>query len=124
MRFSVLWLISGPTRRRISPLKLSPGIAPNLRGSARYFLRVGDTCLPVVGDDVLRLASERPSLPWETLTSLGTRRAALDAGKMAKVTAGIRASDRVKASVKEKSDGERRSPQASLSQPSPSWGCR
>ena len=82
----------------------SVGVASTSDG--RYFLRVGDTCRPVVGDDVLRLASERPSMPWETLISLGTQRAALDAGKMAKFTAGIRASDRVKASVKEKSDGE------------------
>lgn len=29
----------------------------------RYYLRVGDTCQPVVGDDVLRLATEHPSLP-------------------------------------------------------------
>ncbi len=32
----------------------------------RYFLRVADHSKPVTGDDVMRLASERATLPWET----------------------------------------------------------
>jgi ATP-dependent DNA helicase RecG len=80
------------------------GVASTSDG--RYYLRVGDTCRPVVGDDVLRLANERPSMPWETMTTLGVSRTAADAGKLAKWVAGIRGSDRVKASVKEKVDGE------------------
>ncbi|MDO8262222.1 MAG: hypothetical protein Q7T21_03245 [Gallionella sp.] len=35
----------------------------------RYFLRVGDSCQPVLGDDVLRLANERPGRPWEAMDS-------------------------------------------------------
>ena len=35
----------------------SPGVASTSDG--RYYLRVGDSCLPVVGDDVLRLANDR-----------------------------------------------------------------
>jgi ATP-dependent DNA helicase RecG len=31
-----------------------------------YFLRVADQSKPVTGDDVMRLASERSALPWET----------------------------------------------------------
>lgn len=45
----------------------SPGVASTRDG--RYFLRVGDTCQPVLGDDVLRLANERPGRPWETMES-------------------------------------------------------
>lgn len=30
----------------------------------RYFIRVGDSCQPVLGDDVMRLADERPGRPW------------------------------------------------------------
>ncbi len=82
----------------------SIGVASTSDG--RYFLRVGDTCRPLVGDDVLRLANERPATPWETMTSLGVARTNADASKVDRLAAGIRASDRVKMSVKEKSDDE------------------
>ena len=81
----------------------SPGVASTSDG--RYFLRVGDTCQPVLGDDVLRLANERPGRPWEAMESR-VRRDAGDAGKVAGFVAGIRGSDRVKDSVKEKSADE------------------
>ena len=60
-----------------------------------------DTCQPVLGDDVLRLANERPGLPWESMDSRVSRNEA-DAAKLANFMAAIRASDRVKDSVKEK----------------------
>ena len=41
----------------------STGVASTSDG--RYFLRIGDTCRPVVGDDVMRLADERPAVPWK-----------------------------------------------------------
>lgn len=82
----------------------SVGVASTSDG--RYFLRVGDTCRPIVGDDVLRLANERPATPWESMTSLGVSRASVDGIQQAKWTGDIRGSDRVKASVKEKSDDE------------------
>lgn len=72
----------------------------------RYFLRVSDTCSPVVGDDVLRLASERPGFAWETMTQLGLPRTAVDAAKLDAFVTGIRASSRVKSSVKEKTPDE------------------
>ena len=72
----------------------------------RYFLRVSDTCKPVVGDDVLRLANERPGFAWETMTQLGIPRTAVDAAKLDAFVTGIRASSRVKASVKEKTPDE------------------
>jgi ATP-dependent DNA helicase RecG len=80
------------------------GVASTRDG--RYFLRIGDTCQPIIGDDVLRLANERPATPWESMTSLGVSRTSLDDAKLTQFTAGIRASDRVKGSVKEKSDDE------------------
>lgn len=72
----------------------------------RYFLRIADESKPVVGDDVMRLAAERSALPWETLTSLHVPRTRLDELKRAALVAAIRASDRVKASVKEKTEHE------------------
>jgi ATP-dependent DNA helicase RecG len=82
----------------------SVGVASTSDG--RYFLRVGDTCRPVVGDDVLRLADERPSLSWEGMTSLGIPVTNVNSTKLAKWSSGIRDSDRVKSSVKEKPDDE------------------
>ena len=72
----------------------------------RYFLRIADESKPVVGDDVMRLAAERSALPWETLTSLHVLRTRLDEQKLTALVAAIRASDRVKDSVKEKAEHE------------------
>jgi ATP-dependent DNA helicase RecG len=69
------------------------GVASTSDG--RYFLRVGDNCRPVVGDDVLRLVTERLSVPWETMTSLRVPRARADAVKRERLCAALRASDRV-----------------------------
>jgi ATP-dependent DNA helicase RecG len=72
----------------------------------RYFLRVADQSKPVTGDDVMRLSSERFALPWETQTTLHVPFAEIDVAKRDKLLAALRASDRVKPSVKEKSDAE------------------
>lgn len=80
------------------------GVASTSDG--RYFLRVGDTCQPIVGDDVMRLANERPATPWEEMTSQGVQRSNADAEKVTTLCARLRASDRVKPSVKEKTDDE------------------
>lgn len=72
----------------------------------RYYLRVADQSKPVTGDDVMRLASERSALPWETQTTLHIPRAEIDIFKRDKLLAALRASDRVKLSVKEKTDDE------------------
>jgi ATP-dependent DNA helicase RecG len=82
----------------------SVGVASTSDG--RYFLRVGDTCKPVVGDDVLRLANERPAMPWEMMTTLAVRRSSADPYQLGRWVRGIRASDRVKVSVQEKSVNE------------------
>ena len=80
------------------------GVASTCDG--RYFLRVGDTCRPVLGDDVLRLANERPGLSWEAMTTANISRSAVDPSKQEAFVVGILASDRVKVSVKEKSPDE------------------
>lgn len=84
-------------------IERSPSVASTRDG--RYFLRVGDSCQPVLGDDVLRLANERPGRPWEAMDS-GVPRGAADADKLARFVRGIRDSDRVKDSVKEKGADE------------------
>jgi ATP-dependent DNA helicase RecG len=89
-------------------VKLTIARSPNVASTAdgRFFLRIADTSSPVLGDDVMRLASERSALPWETLTAMEVPRTQVDAAKWAALVAGLRASDRVKASVKEKRDDE------------------
>ncbi len=82
----------------------SIGVASTSDG--RYFLRVIDQSKPVTGDDVLRLANERSTLPWETQTTLAVLRESADLEKLAKLIADLRASDRVKSSVKEKTQDE------------------
>ncbi|MWK54654.1 ATP-dependent DNA helicase [Pseudomonas otitidis] len=82
----------------------SASVASTTEG--RYFLRIADSSKPVIGNEVMRLASERSALPWETLTTLGVSRNQADPVKLAVLVHGIRSSDRVKASVKEKSDDE------------------
>lgn len=82
----------------------SASVASTTEG--RYFLRVADSSKPVIGNEVMRLASERSALPWETLTSQEVPRTQADPVKLAALVQGIRASDRVKASVKEKGDDE------------------
>lgn len=84
-------------------IERAPSVASTRDG--RYFLRVGDSCQPVLGDDVLRLANERPGRPWEVMDS-GVLRSATDTDKMSHFVQGIRASGRVKDSVKEKSADE------------------
>lgn len=115
-------------RRRIGELTVNVSVRPELRvatnggafielsvdrstavastSDGRYFLRVGDTSKPVLGDEVMRLAAERSALPWETKTTLGVSRNLADPTKCAALLASIRASDRVKTSVKEKNDTE------------------
>lgn len=82
----------------------SLGVASTSDG--RYFLRVGDDCHPVVGDDVLRLANERPATPWELMATAGVHRRDADASKVADLANRLRASDRVAKSVKEKTNQE------------------
>jgi len=82
----------------------SSGVASTTDG--RYYLRVSDECKPVVGDEVMRLAAERSALPWETQTTQGVLRRQSDTRKFVAFVTAIRTSDRVKYSVKEKSDQE------------------
>ncbi len=72
----------------------------------RYYIRIADKSAPVTGDDVLRLASERAALPWETQCTARVSRREVNPEKIRRLVHGLRTSDRVKASVKEKADDE------------------
>lgn len=115
-------------RRRIAELTVNVEALPEVRTAAnggelialrvprsaavasttdgRYYARVGDVCRPVTGDEVMRLATDRQSIAWESITALGVSRTAVDGAKLAAWLAAIRQSSRVKPSVKEKPDAE------------------
>ena len=97
---------SDVTRGEYLEVTVSHSSSPASTTDGRYYLRVGDACRPLIGEDVQRLLNERNAQPWETLTTLGVPKADTDPAHRAAFTSGIRASDRVKGSVKEKNDEE------------------
>lgn len=99
-------VVTAPNGSQYIELRILRAMAVASTTDGRYFLRVADQSKPVTGDDVMRLASERAALPWETQTASHIPRSAVDSTKRDKLLTALRASDRVKASVKEKSDDE------------------
>lgn len=82
--------------------------APNMPSTrdGRYFVRLGDTRQPVVGDDVRRLFDQRAATPWELQTQLQVPTDEADPIALETWLASLRASQRVKPSVREKADRE------------------
>lgn len=99
-------VVTAPNGGQYIELRISRAMAVASTTDGRYFLRVADQSRPVTGDDVMRLASERAALPWETQAILHIARTEADATQRDKLLAALRASDRVKISVKEKSDDQ------------------
>lgn len=99
-------VVTAPNGGQYIELTVTRSLAVASTTDGRYFLRVADQSKPVTGDDVLRLAAERAALPWETQTTLQVPRANADPAKVAKLVHALHASDRVKSSVKEKTEDE------------------
>lgn len=99
-------VMTAPNGAQFLELTIPRSTAVASTTDGRYFLRIADQSRPVTGDDVMRLANERSSLPWQTLTTLQVPRGDVDAGKREKLLAALRASDRAKPSVKEKANDE------------------
>ena len=72
----------------------------------RFFIRVGDSRRPVVGDDILRLATDRNSFSWETQCLFNISTDQIDLNAWNRITASLKQSDRVKSSIKEKTSNE------------------
>ncbi|WP_339138057.1 MAG: ATP-binding protein [Candidatus Electrothrix sp. GW3-4] len=87
-------------------LQVARATAPASTTDGRFYLRIADDCKPLIGNDIQRLLDERNARPWETLTTLNVERGKIDPAKLDQFVAGIRNSDRVKTSVKEKTDQE------------------
>lgn len=99
-------VVIAPNGGQYIELRIPRALSVASTTDGRYFLRVADQSKPVTGDDVMRLASERSALPWETQTTLHISRTEADATKCDMLLQALRASDRVKPSVKEKTDDE------------------
>lgn len=99
-------VITAPNGGQYIELHIPRAIAVASTTDGRYFLRIADQSKPITGDDVMRLASERSVIPWETQTTLHIPRYTVDADKHKQLLQKLRASDRVKTSVKEKTDDE------------------
>lgn len=99
-------VVTTPNGGQYIDLRIPRSVAVASTTDGRYFLRVADQSKPVTGDDVLRLATERATLPWETQTTLLIPRAEVDAETCERLMAALRASDRVKPSIKEKTVDE------------------
>ena len=99
-------VVTAPNGGQSIELRTPRALAVGSTTDGRYFLRVADQSKPVTGDDVMRLASERSALPWEMQTTLHIPRIEADAAKRDELPQASRASDRIKASAKEKSDDE------------------
>jgi ATP-dependent DNA helicase RecG len=72
----------------------------------RYFLRIADETRPLRPDELTHLMNEKKAYSWETQTYQKIPCDKFDSNKRQKFLDLIRASDRVKNSVKEKSDDE------------------
>lgn len=98
--------ISPDTEGEFMEILISRSHSPASTTDGRYYLRVSDESRPLIGEEVQRLLNERNAQPWETMTNLGVLRDRLDSVKGSAFTEGIRSSNRVKKSVKEKNDAE------------------
>jgi len=87
-------------------LRISRSLSPASTTDGRYYMRVADECKPLVGEEIQRLLNERSFQSWETLTALKVPRSQADPAQVERFATGIRDSDRVKSSVKEKTDAE------------------
>ena len=89
-------VVIAPNGGQYLELRIPRALAVASTTDGRYFLRVADQSKPVTGDDVMRLASERSALPWETQITLHIPRGEADPAKREKLVQALRASDRVK----------------------------
>ena len=85
------------------PVMASASVACTTDG--RYFVRVSDTCKPVTPENLQRLHEDKNSFVWETTRTAVLARDA-DPAQVERLLAGLRASDRVKATVRVRPDGE------------------
>lgn len=86
-------------------LHISRGLSAASTSSGKYYIRIGDNTLPLIGDEIIRLTSEKGNFKWETQETRWTYFQA-DKNKLKRLLSAIRDSDRVGSFVKQKEDKE------------------
>lgn len=98
-------IVTRPNGGEVLRLTFPRSVATPSRNDGKFFLRIDDASVPITGESVHRLVAERSATPWETQASEALS-ADLDRTALAVLLARLRASNRVKAVVKEKTDHE------------------
>ena len=83
-------------------LKVPRSRAVASTSGGRYYYRVGEESRPLVGNEVVRLATDRADWPWETLTTAQVPRSAADESKLKYFISKLKSSENAKDSVKKK----------------------
>lgn len=73
---------------------------------ARFYIRIADETRRLLPDELVRLVADKDSYQWETQATRRVPAARVDSAKLSRFIADIRASDRVKPAVKERSNEE------------------
>ena len=86
-------------------------VLPSLKSIAttsdgKIFIRVGDECQPVRGEDIHHLAAEKDSFQWELITSKSLKLTAANQDEVKLFVAEIRSSTKTSDNVKNKTDIE------------------
>ncbi|MBR6068882.1 MAG: putative DNA binding domain-containing protein [Bacteroidales bacterium] len=87
---------------KVFPSKVA--VASTTKG--QFFYRDGDSCRPLLPDELSRLMNDKPAYSWETKVSLSIPWQNADNLKLQKFVHDIRQSDRVSVFVKEKNEEE------------------
>lgn len=72
----------------------------------KFYIRIADTCKPVLPEDIARVAADKNAFIWEELTTMRVEKYKVDENKKTDFLRDIRTSLRVSAFIKEKSDEE------------------
>jgi len=72
----------------------------------RYFIRIGDSCKPVMPDELSRLMVDKSAFSWEVLTTLKVKQDDYDPNKLKQFIRDIRNSDRISNFIKDKNPSE------------------
>lgn len=86
-------------------LRIARGIAAASTPSGKYYTRIGDNTVPLVGNDIIRLVAEKGNFKWEIQETSWSYKLA-DPNKLTKLLNAIRTSDRVSDFIKNKEDRE------------------
>lgn len=97
---------SEKTKGKFLEVQVFRSPTPASTTDGKFYQRVSNTSVPLTGSEIQRLLNERNAEPWETQTGLNVSRDAVNHQLFSRFASDIRASERVKQSVKEKNDSE------------------